>query len=368
MARIGLGERWHCAFANDCCPKKAKTYRANFPSAEEFCLKRIEDVEFDRIPAGAHLAWASFPCQDLSLAGKGKGLDGQKSNAFWPFWQIVKGFSAIGKPIPIVVLENVVGALTSNGGRDFQLLLQSLQEAGYSYGPMVVDARHFLPQSRPRLFIVAVRKSVPIDPDLCTRVPVQTAWYPKSIQNSYDRLDDSIRKDWIWWNLPFPLLKPRSLKSIIETRQPDSAWHSPGETSILLERMSPANREKLEQVKLLGKPVVGTIYKRTRIENGVKQQRTEVRFDQTSGCLRTPGGGSSRQIIICVNGGQIRTRLLSAREAARLMGLPDTYNLPLRYNDAYHVAGDGVAVPVVRWISENLLEPIAERISLTVAA
>jgi DNA (cytosine-5)-methyltransferase 1 len=83
-----------------------------------------------------------------------------------------------------------------------------------------------------------------------------------------------------------------------------------------------------------------------------------VRFDEIAGCLRTPGGGSSRQTIIVVQGNKVRSRLLSPREAARLMGLPDEYILPGNYNDAYRLMGDGVVVPVVRHLSRYLLEPI----------
>jgi len=88
-------------------------------------------------------------------------------------------------------------------------------------------------------------------------------------------------------------------------------------------------------------------------------QRAEVRFDQLSGCLRTPAGGSSRQIILIVEGRSVKSRLLTPREAGRLMGLPEHYLLPERYNDAYHLAGDGVVVPVVRFIAEHLLTPLA---------
>ena len=59
-----------------------------------------------------------------------------------------------------------------------------------------------------------------------------------------------------------------------------------------------------------------------------------------------------------VDGGKVRSRLLSPREAARLMGLSDEYVLPPNYNEAYHLAGDGVAVPVVRHIAEHILEPL----------
>jgi DNA (cytosine-5)-methyltransferase 1 len=93
-------------------------------------------------------------------------------------------------------------------------------------------------------------------------------------------------------------------------------------------------------------------------------QRAEVRFDDVAGCLRTPGGGSSRQTLLVVHGDFVRSRLLSPREAARLMGLPDTYKLPGRYNDAYHLAGDGLVVPAVSFLSEHLLEPLARESGL----
>jgi DNA (cytosine-5)-methyltransferase 1 len=127
--------------------------------------------------------------------------------------------------------------------------------------------------------------------------------------------------------------------------------------------MSEVNLQKVEAAKAAarraGRRVVGCVYKRTRVDStGAKIQRAEVRFDDIAGCLRTPAGGSSRQLIIIVEGESVKSRLISARETARLMGLPDDYRLPENYNEAYHLTGDGVAVPVVRHIAERLLEPI----------
>jgi len=123
--------------------------------------------------------------------------------------------------------------------------------------------------------------------------------------------------------------------------------------------MSPANHRKVELASRLKKPVIGTVYRRTRPdESGRKVQRAEVRFDQISGCLRTPVGGSSRQTILIVNGDSIRSRLLSSREAARLMGVTDNYNLPENYTEAYHLMGDGLVIPVVSWLETHLLYPL----------
>jgi DNA (cytosine-5)-methyltransferase 1 len=123
--------------------------------------------------------------------------------------------------------------------------------------------------------------------------------------------------------------------------------------------MSPLHLSKLQKAKEQGVLTIGAIYRRTRKdENGNKSQRAEVRFDNIAGCLRTPSGGSSRQIIILVHNNEVRSRLISSRETARLMGLPDAYQLPEKYNDAYHLTGDGVVVPVVSYISHHILEPL----------
>ena len=136
-------------------------------------------------------------------------------------------------------------------------------------------------------------------------------------------------------------------------------WHTPEETKRLLSLMSPVNLAKVEAAKRAGRRMVGGIYRRTRMDDdGVKAQRAEIRFDDVAGCLRTPAGGSSRQSIMIVQGGMVRSRLLSPREAARLMGLKEDYVLPENYNEAYHLAGDGVAVPVVRFLATHILEPI----------
>ena len=133
-------------------------------------------------------------------------------------------------------------------------------------------------------------------------------------------------------------------------------WHTQEETQKVLNMMSPLHRRKVMAAQGLGRAKVGMIYKRTR--NGT--QRAEVRFDGIAGCLRTPSGGSSRQTVMIVQGSQIKSRLISPREAARLMGLPESYKLPTRYNEAYKLLGDGVAVPVVTHLERHIFSPVLQ--------
>ncbi|MDW8213044.1 MAG: DNA cytosine methyltransferase [Roseiflexaceae bacterium] len=364
LARIGLGPQWTCLFANDIDEKKAETYRRNFSGAPELVVEDIHRVTTDMLPGRALLAWASFPCQDLSLAGKGGGLRAGRSGTFWPFWDLIIALDLEGRAAPIIAIENVVGLLTSNKGRDFQELVAVITAQGYRLGAMVIDAVHFVPQSRPRLFIVAVKDDAMIPDALITPTP-HAAWHPVSVVRAYRHLAPSMRDSWVWWNLPSPERAPFHLRDVIDPAPTGVAWHSPEETQRLLSLMSPVNLAKVRHAQLTGRLHIGTIYKRTRIQDGVKRQRAEVRFDGVSGCLRTPAGGSSRQTILVVEGDVVRSRLLSVREAARLMGLPDSYWLPERYNDGYHVMGDAVVVPVVSWLEQHILRPLATSIVQT---
>lgn len=366
MARAGLGQGWECLFANDFDAKKAESYKANWGSAD-FKLADIHSLEAKDLPGHADLAWASFPCQDLSLAGNGAGLKGGRSGAFWGFWDLIHGLKLEKRAPRILVLENVIGALTSNGGADFTALCRAVHELGYNFGALTIDAAHFVPQSRPRLFIVAARRDVELG-GLAGASPSEP-WASSALRRARAQLPAHVVRSWRWWQLPPPQLRTTGLTDILETDPVDAPWHMAEETARFISMMSPVNLARIEAAKKSGARVAGTIYRRTRHdENGEKIQRAEIRMDGTAGCLRTPGGGSSRQFIVMVEGKIVRTRLLSAREAARLMGLPDSYKLPDRYNEAYHLAGDGLAVPAVRYVAEHLLLPLLGLASFQAAA
>ena len=366
MARAGLGPGWSCSFANDIDPKKAACYVRNW-GGEDLRVADVSAVTSEDLPGTADLAWASFPCQDLSLAGSGRGLRGQRSGTFWPFWKLMTELGDGGRSPKMIVLENVCGALNSHQGRDFATIGTAIAHAGYRFGALVIDAIGFVPQSRPRLFVVAVHGDQEIPAcllqqatdDMLTSPQPGDKWRTKALLHAYGRLPEAARRQWLWWRLPTPPVRSSGLADLVEDEPTGVHWHTKAETQKLLKMMSEVNVAKVEAAKGIGRRIVGTIYKRTRADSrGVKRQRAEIRFDNISGCLRTPSGGSSRQTIMIVEGDQVRSRLLSPREAARLMGLPDSYDLPGNYNEAYHVAGDGVVVPVVRHIAANILEPV----------
>lgn len=356
MVRAGLGEGWRCLFANDFDPTKAAAYRANWGD-EGLRLGDIGGLTAADLPGSADLMWGSFPCQDLSLAGVGAGLVGKRSGTFHDFWALARSLAAEGRAPRIVAVENVCGALTSHGGQDFEVICRTYADAGYRFGPLVINADRFLPQSRPRLFIIGVRKDAAIAADLTAPGP-ETPFHSVALQRAVERLPSDLRPGLVWWRLPAPDAAPPGLASVLESGPPGVRWHSAAETARLLALMSPTNLAKVEAARRTGARCVGGLYRRTRREaDGTRVQRAEVRFD-IAGCLRTPAGGSSRQTLLIVEGGQVRSRLMSARETARLMGLPDSYRLPASFSAACHLTGDGVAVPVVRHLAQGLLEPL----------
>lgn len=354
MARSGLGEAWDCIFANDFSEQKAMSYRENWGN-EHLVVEDINRINSVNLPGHADLAWASFPCQDLSLAGNGAGLKGDRSGTFWGFLRIIQELRSEGRKPSMIVLENVYGTLTSHEGKDFEVIAKAIADEGYNFGAIVLDAVQFVPQSRPRVFIICIDEGLAIPSEaVCERA--SPAWHPKKVICAYNTLPKRVKSMWRWWKMTDPRQPLTILSDIIEMEPQGVKWHTKKETQKLMSMMAPLHRQKVLAAQQSGKLQVGTIYKRTR--DGI--QRAEVRFDGVAGCLRTPSGGSSRQTIMVVEGPSIRSRLISPREAARLMGLPENYILPSKYNEAYHLIGDGVVVPVVAHINENILFPVIE--------
>ncbi len=349
----GLAPEFETLWANDFCAKKAEVFRANHP-AVRFDRGGIEQVRGRDLPV-TDLAWASFPCQDLSLAGNLGGLKvGTRSGLFWEWVRVLRELSEHGKRPPLLVAENVVGFLVADGGKHFRKAYSALRALGYRVGALVIDAKMFLPQSRPRAFVVAVSEEVPID-GLHGAVP-SPPFHPYGLIRAGHTINDP---EWVWWSLPPFCGEVAAFADICER---DAPCDPISKTRELCAMLSPVNRRKLDEAKRAGTFFAGTGYRRTRPdENGRGSQRLEIRFDGIAGCLRAPNGGSSRQTVILVERGAVRSRLLTVRECARLMGAPEDYSIPGSYNDGYRAMGDAVAVPVTRWLTRHLLEPLAAR-------
>lgn len=350
LVRLGLEPDFRTVWANDICPRKAAVYNANNPP-HPVHVKSVVDVRGADLPT-AELAWASFPCQDLSLAGNLTGIRrGTRSGLFWEWMRVLDELGE--RRPPVLVAENVVGFLIGKDGASFKQAYGALRDRGYIVGAVVIDARIFLPQSRPRAFLVAVDSKL----DIVNLAQIGPgAFHPEPVLRAAAAVRDA---EWVWWSMPEPRKAFGAFGDLCEL---DAPCDDAAQVAAWRAMLSTGSRRKLDERMASGRFAVGTGYRRTRPdETGRKRQRLEVRFDGVAGCLRTPGGGSSRQLVLIVDDGEVRTRLMTVRECGRLMGVPDSYKIPGAYNDGYRAMGDAVAVPVVRWLTRHLLSPLVER-------
>lgn len=326
-------------WANDISEQKAQVYTHNHDGSH-FHLADINVLTGSELPV-VDLSWASFPCQDLSLAGYGEGIHAKRSGLVWQWLHLMETMECSPD---ILVAENVEGLVSTSNGENYLALHKELIRMGYRAGAIHLNACKWVPQSRPRIFVIAVKKDITIPSTLKSR---KANWlHTTSITNVTPSL-----RNWVWWNMPKPEKRVDKLTDIVEW---DAPVDSQKKTNQLLAMLSEKHRAELDRHDNIAVPG----YKRTRYG----EQRLELRFDGIAGCLRTPKGGSSRQVLVLKRDSVIRTRLLTARETARLMGAPDSYWLPAGYNDAYMAMGDAVAVPAVHYLTEHLLAPLAEAV------
>lgn len=331
LVNRGLSGQFEAVWANDISEKKARVYRANF-GKETFHIGDISDVSGAELP-DAMLSWASFPCQDLSLAGAMSGIAASRSGLVWQWLRVL---DELGERAPrVVCLENVTGLVSGHNGQGYLSLHRALETRGYSVGALTINADRFLPQSRPRVFVVGTKGN----PPSCLVAAGPTWAHPRPLAALVSEIDR-----FVWWSLPEPASREIEIDDLVQS--------APYDKDGVVGLIPPAHVEKFEAT---GRRFA-TAYRRTR----KGRQVLELRCDGIAGCLRTPSGGSSRQYLVSMEKDGLHARLLTAREVARLMGAGDDFLLPGSYNDSYLAMGDGVAVPVARHLSENLLSPLVE--------
>ncbi|QSB03968.1 DNA cytosine methyltransferase [Natronoglycomyces albus] len=367
LARLGLENAgFRVTWANDIERAKWEMYLRQFGDAAQgdFHLGDITDVRGTDIPEGTSLAWASFPCTDLSLAGGRGGLAGKQSGTFWQLVRVLKEID-YSRPA-IVALENVNGLATSHKGADLSAAISALNQLGYSVDIMTIDARRFVPQSRPRLFIVAVQHDVlsaaisaglPLRPTHTGPQPfcvTESQTRPKWLSGFFENQDlETHRFD--LRDLP-PLLDGGLTTQAEEMRLSDERWWSEERIVRFVAELSDVQKARLDDLTMNARsPIYRSAYRRTR----KGKPAWEIRADDIAGCLRTARGGSSKQAIVRIQrGSPLRARWMTPIEYARLMGASSYVISDIRKNQALFGFGDAVCVPVVEWLGHNYFRPI----------
>ncbi|MYD93227.1 MAG: DNA cytosine methyltransferase [Chloroflexi bacterium] len=314
LMRAGLNTAGiETVFANDIDETKAALYRDNW-GGDQLTVGDIRSLAGDDVP-DIDLATASFPCVDLSLAGNRRGLDGEHSGLVRDFLRIL---GEMGDRSPsTVMIENVVGFLTANGGEDFDAVRFGLHDLGYSTDHIVVDASAFVAQSRARVFLIGNRGDMVL-PD------------PPPIRDDL-RLSEVAERDGDWW--------------------------PPARLARFLLSLSPVQEERVSGYQTRPETSFFGAFRRTRNGSAV----WEVRDDERAGALRTTGGGSSKQALLRAGRGCLAARWMSVLEYARLQGAENLRYDAVTPQQGMFALGDAVCVPVVEWLAHNCLVPLLKR-------
>lgn len=353
LFRMGLeAAGWRVVYANDWSEKRAQIYRGFF--GEGYDVRDVFVVSARDVPR-TMLATCSFPCVDLSLAGKGAGIDGAHSGAFWGFCRVLREQGEYAPPI--VLLENVAGWLYSNGGADFYATARALNDLGYACDAFMLNARSFVPQSRPRVFMVGVKGAAGMD--------ATAQWAGRSDRLMPRKLRQAMAQAQgegiVWTGLDVPEPPPHrdtGLSDCVVERlaDDDARWWAADKVGKHLGMMSKAHLARVERLAQGDVERYRTFFRRRRADG----QRAEVRRDDIAGCLRTAVGGSGKQFLVAAGSGRARMRTLTAREYARLQGVPDRYPIAsVSERQALDAFGDAVCVPAVSWIAREVLGRVA---------
>jgi DNA (cytosine-5)-methyltransferase 1 len=300
------------------------------------------------------VAWGS-PCQDLSVAGKRAGLEGGRSGLFHEGIRIIKELQeeSNGQYPRISIWENVVGALNSNRGADFGVILDEMAQAGaLAIEWAVLDAQYFgIPQRRRRVFVIAI-----FDPVLANRSPSPLLPVAESLpghlakgkpqrQSATAKTSTSIGAEGAWWDGRDTAEALTTTSN--ENRMPDKQKFQAVVVGPLTTHMSsPRGTETSDS-----NHIVIECYTPSSFAN----------YSEGVGTLRSNGGDLGGGSETLVAEPTMAVRRLTPLECERLMGWPDNHTLTKADGTTqadthrYKQCGNGVASPVAQWIAKHLL-------------
>ena len=298
ISMTSLGAK--CVFASEIDELASLIYKNNFdikPSGDIRSIKAKDIPDFDILCAG-------FPCQPFSIAGQRKGFNDTRGTLFFEVMRIVK------EKLPkILFLENVRNLVSHNNGKTFNVIIKTIEQAGYNvYYKVLNSADYGVPQSRFRIYIVGVRKDI------------------------------ALRKT-SEFHFPTKMILETSVRNVLESE--DLLPQSVMSTSTTSYKLN--NIIKIKN----GRPIrVG------QVNNGGQGERI-YSIDGTSITLMANGGGKFSK-----TGGYLMdngiARKLSPNECKKLMGFPDNFKIHSNNQVAYKQFGNSVVVDVIQYIGLSI--------------
>jgi len=290
-----------CVFTSEWNHFAQKTYEANFGEVPFGDITKIDENE---IPEHDILL-GGFPCQPFSIAGVSKKnslgkahgfLDKIQGNLFFDIARIIKA-----KKPKAFLLENVKNLVSHDKGNTFKVIKTTLRELGYSVHFKILDAKHFVPQHRERIFIVGFKESI---------------FHGKE-------------------KFAFPEMRDvtHTIEDILES-SPDPKYTLTDNLWDYLQKYSAKHKEK---------------------GNGFGFGLVDLDGITRTLSARYYKDGSE----ILIPQYRKNPRRLTPRECARLLGYPDTFIIPVSDTQAYKQFGNSVVSPLVEAVGKNIVKVIS---------
>ncbi|MEI8210358.1 MAG: DNA (cytosine-5-)-methyltransferase [Methylococcales bacterium] len=324
--RLGFeAQGGHCVFTSEWNAFSQKTYLANFPQdANHLFVGDITSVDENDVP-NHDVLLAGFPCQPFSIAGVSKKNALGRPHGFecttqgTLFFDVARIIAA--KRPKAFMLENVKNLLSHDKGNTFKVVLQTLRdELGYDIHYKVIDGQRFVPQHRERIIIIGFRD----------------------------------KTDFSWDDLQIPAEGPR-LSSILHPQDGSQLHEEPytiGEKALV--------NSKYTLTENLWLYLQAYAAKHRAAGNGFGFSL--VNADSVARTLSARYHKDGSEILVSRGEGK-RPRRLTPRECARLMGFPDSFQIPVSDTQAYRQFGNSVVVPVMHEIARVVAPKVIKMVS-----
>lgn len=363
LERAGLTTAWQVEVDPFC----NQLLRSKWPDVE-----RHEDVrEFSPDGRAIDVISGGFPCQDVSIAGRREGLAGERSGLWFEFHRVLE----LARP-RWAIIENVPGLLSSNGGRDFAVILRGLADLGYCVAYRILDAQFFgVPQRRRRVFIVGClggwgSVEVLFEPDGLSGDPPPGKETGEKVagtlgsnsQEGFRTTDLDQMGSYIWQWASGGGDDPKETAQALRAEAEHSyqvLFEFHGQDSWIREHadVAPTLHRKMGTGGNNTPLVSGSVSPKWR--KGTGGPAGDEAYNLVAAPLRSrqapnsnmPGrGGEDDQNLVVGDG----VRRLTPLECERLQGFPDGWTSEFSDSRRYRMIGNAVAVPVAEWLGHRL--------------
>ena len=395
MACENLRITCQCNFTSEIKPAAIKIFEQNHPTEKIF--GDITKISTENIP-NFDILLAGFPCQSFSSAGKRLGFEDTRGTLFFEIERILSKKKPQG-----FILENVEGLVNHDGGKTFQIILESLENLGYKVSWKILNAKNFgVPQDRKRIYIVGTQNNLVDLENFTVRKKILADILEKNLPTS-----DSDFVKLLLKNFSVEELQGKSIKDKRGGKNNIHSWDIECKGSVtekeknLMNKILTERRKKkwaeefgvdwmdgmpltLEQIKtffddaslekilesLVSKGYLKKEFPKKKVGNRrIEDKNLPQGYNIVAGKLSFEINkilnpkeiaptlvAMDMQKIFVVDGEGLRP--LSMREGLRLFGYPDDFKFEISAKEGYDLLGNTVAVPVIEEISERLLESL----------